>query len=116
MNKPNLPKVIFGTSGLGNLYHADPYSKKLEIVKEYVGHMQSLGTPMFDSAGKYGAGLSLEVLGNCLNDLGIAPQDVFISNKLAWVQAPLLTPEPTLNPGSGKTLNMMLYNVYPTME
>ena len=67
MNKYELqlPPVIFGTSGLGNIYHDTPYELKLEIVKECITHTK--GVPMFDSAGKYGAGMSLEVLGKCAN-------------------------------------------------
>ncbi len=104
MNKEKLqiPPVIFGTSGLGNLYQAPSYESKLAIVKAYVESVE--GIPVFDSAGKYGAGLALEVLGQCLNDLGIAPDKVIISNKLAWVQAPLLTPEPTFEKGVWKDI------------
>ena len=50
---------------------------------------------MFDSAGKYGAGLSLEVLGKALEELGVPTDKVLISNKLAWKRVPLTTLEPT---------------------
>ena len=63
----DIPPVIFGTSNLGNLYNAIPYSRKREIVKECITHAP--GIPVFDSAGKYGAGLALEVLGKCLEEL-----------------------------------------------
>jgi len=104
MNKDvlQLPPVIFGTSGLGNLYHDTPYETKLAIVKEYIAHAK--GIPTFDSAGKYGAGLSLKVIGQCLKDLGIKPGEVFISNKLAWYQVPLTTPEPTFEVGVWKNI------------
>ena len=46
-------------------------------------------------AGKYGAGLSLQVLGQALKDLGVHPDKVIISNKLGWYQTELTTPEPT---------------------
>lgn len=92
-NSPVLPPVIFGTSGLGNIYEAIPYERKLAIVKECVEN--SPGIPVFDSAGKYGAGMSLEVLGKCLEDLNIAPDKVIINNKLGWYQTELTTPEPT---------------------
>lgn len=88
-----LPPVIFGTSGLGNIYEAISYERKLAIVKECITHSE--GIPVFDSAGKYGAGLSLEVLGKCLEDLGVDPDQVIISNKLAWYQTELTTDEPT---------------------
>ena len=60
----NLPPVIFGTSGLGNLFVALEEEEKLNIIKECVG--LSNGKVVFDSAGKYGAGLALETLGKCL--------------------------------------------------
>ncbi|WP_419802070.1 aldo/keto reductase [Mucilaginibacter sp.] len=88
-----LPPVIWGTSGLGNIYQALPYQTKLDIVRNYIEN--SPGTPVFDSAGKYGAGLALEVLGKCLRELNIDPKQVIISNKLAWYQTELKTPQPT---------------------
>lgn len=89
----NLPKVIFGTSSLGNLYIALDDAVKRKIVSECVN--QSLGEVVFDSAGKYGAGLALESLGKYLNDLSIAPEKVVISNKLGWFRTELKTAEPT---------------------
>lgn len=97
-----LPPVIFGTSCLGNIYQATPYETKLAIVRECVKN--SPGIPMFDSAGKYGAGLSLEMLGKCLKDLHVHPDEVIISNKLAWYQTELTTPEPTFEKGIWKDL------------
>ena len=102
-NKIQLPPVIFGTSGLGNIYHDTPYELKLAIVKECITHAK--GIPMFDSAGKYGAGLSLEVLGKCLKELNVKPDEVLISNKLAWYQVPLTTPEPTFEKGVWVNIN-----------
>ena len=98
----NLPRVIAGTSTLGNLYEELPFEKKKEIVAAYIDAADS--PAMFDSAGKYGAGLALETLGTCLRELGIGPDDVLISNKLAWVRAPLTGPEPTFEPGVWKNL------------
>ena len=92
-----LPKVISGTSLLGNLYKEISFEEKLAIVKEYID--ATPGIPMFDSAGKYGAGLALEELGKCLSALGIEKDKVLISNKLAWVRKPLTTPEPTFEKG-----------------
>jgi len=98
----NLPPVIFGTSGLGNLFTALPQEAKCAIVEQCVEHS---ATPVvFDSAGKYGAGLALESLGKCLKQLGVAPEDVLISNKLGWLRVPLTTPEPTFEPGVWKDL------------
>jgi D-threo-aldose 1-dehydrogenase len=59
---------------------------------------------VFDSAGKYGAGLSLEVLGRCLKELNVSPSDVIISNKLGWLRTELKTSEPTFEPGVWKNL------------
>ena len=98
-----LPPIIFGTSGLGNIYQALSYETKLEIVKQSITH--TTGTLVFDSAGKYGAGLALEVLGKSLTELGIAPERVMISNKLGWYRTELTTPEPTFEPGIWKYLN-----------
>jgi D-threo-aldose 1-dehydrogenase len=93
----SLPKVIFGTSGLGNLYQAVPFEEKKEIVRQCILH--SPGRPVFDSAGKYGAGLALEVLGACLADLNVNPADIIISNKLGWLRTPLTGPEPSFEKG-----------------
>lgn len=99
---PQLPPVIFGTSGLGNLYIELPLEEKLAIVRECIKHAP--GKPVFDTAGKYGAGLSLESIGKALSQLGVAPSDVLISNKLGWYQVPLTTEEPTFEPGVWKGL------------
>jgi D-threo-aldose 1-dehydrogenase len=98
----SLPKVMFGTSGLGNLYVAMDDDAKCEIIKQVVAH--STKPVMFDSAGKYGAGLALESLGKCLKRLGVKPDDVLISNKLGWVRTELKTPEPTFEPGVWRDL------------
>lgn len=94
----NFPPVIFGSTALGNIYEEIPYATKLAIVRECVNNAPG-GTVMFDSAGKYGAGLALEVLGQCLEELGVPPENVIISNKLAWYRIPLSGPEPTFEPG-----------------
>jgi len=92
-----LPKVIFGTSGLGNLYQSAPIEEKKEIIRQCIIHSE--GKPVFDSAGKYGAGLSLEVLGQCLGELNVDPDDVLISNKLGWYRTELSGPEPSFEKG-----------------
>jgi len=96
-NTLELPPVIFGTSGLGNLYEAVPFETKLEIIRQSVIHAP--GIPMFDTAGKYGAGLALEVLGKCLKLLNVPATGVIISNKLGWYQTALKTAEPTFEKG-----------------
>jgi D-threo-aldose 1-dehydrogenase len=95
--KLELPKVIFGTSTLGNLYTEPTHEEKCAVVKEIV---DSMDVPTFDSAGKYGAGLALEEIGKCLEELGVPADKVLISNKLAWKRVPLTTPEPTFEPGA----------------
>lgn len=102
MQNINLPKVIFGTSGLGNLYIAQPDEVKLSIVSECIKH--SAKPAVFDSAGKYGAGLALESLGKCLTQLNVDRADVLISNKLGWLRTELKTAEPTFEPGVWKDL------------
>ncbi|HWV66996.1 aldo/keto reductase [Chitinophaga sp.] len=102
MEKLILPKVIFGTSGLGNLYVALPDETKLSIVKECL--KCSPGPVIFDSAGKYGAGLALEQLGRSLKQLQVKPSDVLISNKLGWLRTELKTAEPTFEPGVWRNL------------
>ena len=98
----NLPPVIFGTSGLGNLFIALEDNEKLNIVREC--SRLSKGQVVFDSAGKYGAGLSLETLGKCLKKLDVPPENVVISNKLGWLRTGLKTKEPTFEPGVWKNL------------
>lgn len=101
-NRLNLPAVIFGTSGLGNLFVALDEDAKCRIIEECY-HLSG-GTVVFDSAGKYGAGLALEVLGNCLKKLNIPPEKVIVSNKLAWVRTELKTSQPTFEPGVWKNI------------
>jgi len=97
-----VPRIIFGTSCLGNLYQAIPYETKLAIVREYFRHLPP--PVVLDSAGKYGAGLALEVIGKALHEIGVSPADVVISNKLAWARVPLVGAEPTFEPGAWKGL------------
>ena len=94
---PDLPKVIFGTSSLGNLFVALDENIKKDIIAECVNH--SSGKVVFDTAGKYGAGLALEVLGKYLRELNVDPEKVVISNKLGWYRTELKTSEPTFEKG-----------------
>lgn len=102
MKNISLPKIIFGTSGLGNLYVALSDDAKRAIVAESV--RCSPKPAVFDSAGKYGAGLALESLGKSLAQLNVKPSDVLISNKLGWLRTELKTPEPTFEPGVWRDL------------
>lgn len=97
-----LPPVIAGTSSLGNLYTALSPEKKKQIVAAYLN--ASPRPAVFDSAGKYGAGMALEALGRCLKELGVPPEEVMISNKLGWIRTPLTAQEPTFEPGVWKNL------------
>jgi D-threo-aldose 1-dehydrogenase len=92
-----IPRLVFGTSCLGNLYEVLPRDVKLAISREWFAHVPA--PVALDSAGKYGAGLALEVIGANLREFGVAPDAVIISNKLGWLRKPLTTPEPTFEPG-----------------
>lgn len=92
-----IPPVVFGTSCLGNLYEVVPEETKFAIVSEIIRHCPA--PVVFDSAGKYGAGLALEVVGRNLRALGVPSSRVIISNKLGWYRVPLRGPEPTFERG-----------------
>ncbi len=92
------PPLVFGSTAMGNLFQEFSYESKLATMRAIFEHLPK--PVVIDSAGKYGAGLALEVMGQCLRDLGVPPGDVIISNKLAWLRAPLRTPEPTFEPGA----------------
>lgn len=97
-----IPPIIFGTSALGNLYTALSEEDKLSIVSECMNHVEN--PVVFDSAGKYGAGLALEMLGKMLKKLNVEQDGVLISNKLGWERIPLEGPEPTFEVGVWKDL------------
>jgi len=92
-----IPPIVFGTSCLGNLYEVVPDETKQALVAEIFRHCPA--PVVLDSAGKYGAGLALEVIGDCLRRLKVTPADVVISNKLGWRRVPLRGPEPTFERG-----------------
>ncbi|WP_143873087.1 aldo/keto reductase [Catenovulum sediminis] len=97
MNTP-FPKIIFGTSSLGNLFVELDEQTKLKLVD---AALNSGSKPVvFDSAGKYGAGLALESLAQSLKQLDVNPDSVKISNKLGWKRTQLTTAEPTFEPGA----------------
>ncbi len=97
-----IPPIIFGTSALGNLYSAISDSTKISIVDQCTKLVKQ--NIVFDSAGKYGAGFALEMLGKCLHKLNVEPKSIIISNKLGWLRKPLTTPEPTFEPGVWRDL------------
>ena len=92
-----IPPIVFGTSILGNQYQVLPDETRRAIVRGWFEHVSA--PVVVDSAGKYGAGLALEVIGRELAALGVDPERVLISNKLGWRRAPLTTDEPTFEPG-----------------
>ena len=94
-----LTPIIFGTSCLGNLYKAIPMETKVAIAVEW---FKAFEHPVIDSAGKYGAGLSLECIGKALKALGKKNGDLTISVKLGWRRSRRLNPgeEPTFEPGA----------------
>jgi len=92
-----LPRVIFGTSCLGNLYQVVPKETKESLIAEMVRHGPA--PVVLDCAGKYGAGLALESIGRCLRKLEVSPEQVVISNKLGWYRVPLRGAEPTFETG-----------------
>ena len=92
------PPIVFGSTALGNLFREFSYESKLETMRAIFEHLPK--PVVIDSAGKYGAGLALEVMGDCLRELGLGDDEVIISNKLAWLRAPLTSPEPTFEPGA----------------
>jgi len=91
-----LPRVIFGSTPLGNLFEAPSYERKLAIMRACIEHGEAPIT--IDSAGKYGAGLALEMIGKTLRELGVGSNDVVISNKLGWYRTPLTTGKPSFEP------------------
>ncbi len=92
-----IPRLVFGTSCLGNLYEALSAATKLEISRQW---FVCVPAPVaLDCAGKYGAGLALEVMGANLRELGVPAERVVISNKLGWLRTKLSTAEPTFEPG-----------------
>ncbi len=97
----DIPPVIFGSSCLGNLYEELPFETKLGIAGEWVNDVDH---PVIDTAGKYGAGLALEMIGKCLRELGVPGEAVTISNKLGWKRVPLRSSEPTFEPGAWANL------------
>ena len=92
-----VPRVVFGTTSLGNIYQAVPWETKRALLEEIFRH--SPAPVVLDSAGKYGAGLALELIGKGLRELGVSPEQVVITNKLGWYRIPLRGPEPTFEPG-----------------
>lgn len=89
----DLPPIVFGTGGLGNMYQILSPEAERGIVEQWFE--QTNGIVAIDTAGKYGAGLALERIGRQLKRLGKGADDVVISNKLGWRRMPLTTPEPT---------------------
>lgn len=101
-NRQLVSPVIFGTSSLGNLYKATTQAEKCAIIEQCMRF--SPRPVLFDTAGKYGAGLALESFGYCLRQLNVSPSEVIISNKLGWFRTELSGGEPSFEPGIWKNL------------
>lgn len=97
-----LPRLVYGSSSLGNLYEVLSAETKRELVSQWM--VCSTPPVCIDSAGKYGAGLALEEIGKALRNLSVPPKDLLISNKLGWKRIPLEGDEPTFEPGVWKSL------------
>ena len=69
-----LPKAVFGTSALGNLYVIPREETKCLIVSEYLSYGSK--PIVFNTPGKYGASLAIESLILCLKQLNINPWDI----------------------------------------
>jgi D-threo-aldose 1-dehydrogenase len=97
-----IPRVVFGTTTLGNLFVMPSDEEKSKLVEAWLdvttARLSSTQVAI-DSAGKYGAGLALEVLGRELKRCAVDPNHVLISNKLGWRRVPLQASEPTFEPG-----------------
>lgn len=96
----DFPPLVFGSSALGNLFKVYPSAVKNAILEESIACTDPV--TVFDTAGKYGAGLALEVLGDFLVSHHIPKERLVISNKLGWVRVPLKEKEPTFEPGIWK--------------
>lgn len=92
------PPIVYGTSNLGNLYRELSHTERIDLMNGWFNYAG--GSVMIDSAGKYGAGLALENIGNGLREMGISKSNITISNKLGWFRVPLKTSEPTFEPGA----------------
>ncbi len=91
-----VPPLVFGATSLGNLFRLVPEEEKSRIVAAWV---DADWRPIaIDSAGKYGAGMSLEVIGRELERLNVPPGDVLISNKLGWRRVPLTGDKQSFEP------------------
>ena len=94
----DVPRVIFGTATLGNLFCDLSDEVKLEISQQWFNSDNEM--VVIDTAGKYGAGLALEVIGNNLREIDADPDKVVISNKLGWKRVPLTDGKSTFEPGA----------------
>ena len=90
----SMPRVVFGATCLGNLFVAMSDEQKRELVREWFAHIPK--PVAIDTAGKYGAGLSLEVLGRELAALeGIIPA-IETSHAFAVLKKRTFRPEDVL--------------------
>ncbi len=91
-----IPPLVFGTTSLGNLFKRISDEEKARIVAAWFEC--GFEPVVIDSAGKYGAGMALEVIGRELQHLGIPADQAIISNKLGWRRVPLVGSAPSFEP------------------
>ncbi len=82
-----IPRIVFGATCLGNLFVQIPIEQKRSLIKAWFDHLEA--PVAIDAAGKYGAGMALEVLGEQLALLGVSPDQLILNNKLGWRQVAL---------------------------
>ncbi len=97
-----LPRIVFGSSCLGNLYESLDIRTKMTIMRRWFAF--SAPITAIDTAGKYGAGLALEAVGRGLRYHAIPRARVVISNKLGWLRVPLRSRDPTFEKGVWKNI------------
>jgi D-threo-aldose 1-dehydrogenase len=96
------PPIVYGTSYLGNMYKELSKEEKTALIGKWFSGQE--GNVIIDSAGLYGAGLALEVLGGGLDELCIDPDNVTISLKLSWYRVPKNNSNILLDPAIWKNL------------
>lgn len=96
MAEVNTSRIVYGSTTLGNLFEQLSDEVKSEIVAQWL--LDPHHPITIDSAGKYGAGLALEVIRNELLVREIHPDQVILSNKLGWRRIPLVGSKPSFEP------------------
>jgi D-threo-aldose 1-dehydrogenase len=80
-----VPPIVFGTSALGDERRTTADQTKREICVHWFRHVEP--PVAVDTAGRYGAGRALEIIGKTLERLEIGRDEVIISDRLGWHDA-----------------------------